>query len=57
MDQVVPGCFSNELRKWFLRTETLTLNAILRNAKAVGISDGQIMQMAGEKQECVLSLT
>ena len=31
-DQVVQGCFSHELRKSFLKTETLTLKGILKKA-------------------------
>ena len=50
-NQVVQGCFSHELRKSFLKTETLTLNGILKKAKAVELSEGQIRQMKREGKE------
>ena len=50
-DQVVQGLFSNEQK--FPKTENLTLNSILKKAKVVVISKGQIRQMKGEKQEHV----
>ena len=55
-DQVVQGCFSDALRKSFLKTENLTLVIILKKAKVVEISESQIKQMKNEGKEEVYSI-
>ena len=53
-DQVVQGCFSNALRKTFLKTDKLDLAIILKKAKAAEMADGQLRGMQGEQQACAI---
>jgi hypothetical protein len=48
-DQVLEKCYSTRLRRRLLREETLTLDVILRIARALEASDRQAQQIEGTK--------